>query len=97
MTSFAPLNEELVAPLNCGARTHKRMAWDAVVSPKLENWPLFGQKFSIFGQIMQLHSHLIEVMLMLPSAAKALLRLFCHFFASDGKIDTALRQNSHCY
>ena len=34
---------------------------DAVASPTLKNWPLFGQKFSKFGQSTQLHSHVSEV------------------------------------
>jgi len=34
---------------------------DAVASPMLKNWPLFGQKFSKFGQSTQLHSHVSEV------------------------------------
>jgi len=34
---------------------------DAVASPILKNWPLFGQKFSKFGQSIQLHSHASEV------------------------------------
>jgi len=32
-------------------------AEDAIASPMLKNWPLFGQKFSKFGQNIQLHSH----------------------------------------
>jgi len=32
-------------------------AGDAVASPTLKNWPLFGQKFSKFGQSIQLPSH----------------------------------------
>ena len=36
-------------------------AGDAVASPTLKNWPLFGQKFSKFGQNIQLHSHVSEV------------------------------------
>jgi len=55
-------------------------AGDAVASPTLENWPLFGQKFSTFGQIIQLHSHLGVVVSILPATAKILLRLFCHSF-----------------
>jgi len=35
-------------------------AGDAVPSPTLDNWPLFGQKFSTFGQITQMHSHLMR-------------------------------------
>jgi len=30
---------------------------DAVASPTLKNWLLFGQKFSKYGQSIQLHSH----------------------------------------
>jgi len=62
-------------------------AGDAVASPTLEHWPLVGQKFSTFGQIIQLHSLLREVDSMLPSTAQVLLRLILPFFASDGKID----------
>jgi len=36
-------------------------AGDAVASPTLKNWPLFGQKFSKLGQSIQLHSHVSEV------------------------------------
>jgi len=36
-------------------------AGDAVAFPTLKNWPLFGQKFSKFGQSIQLHSHVREV------------------------------------
>jgi len=32
-------------------------AGDAVASPTMKNWPFFGQKFSKFGQSIQLHSH----------------------------------------
>jgi len=41
-------------------------AGDAVTSPTLENWPLFGQKFWTFGQIIQLHSHFAEAVSLLP-------------------------------
>jgi len=53
---------------------------DAVTSPTLEIWSLFGQNFSTFGHIIQLHSHLSEVMFIFLLSAKALLRLFCHSF-----------------
>ena len=33
---------------------------DAAASPTLKNWPLFGQKFSKFGQSIQLHSHVMR-------------------------------------
>jgi len=36
-------------------------AGDAVASPTLKNWPLFGQNFSKFEQSIQLHSHVSEV------------------------------------
>jgi len=36
-------------------------AGDAVASPTLKNWPLFGKKFSTFGQSMQLHSLISEI------------------------------------
>jgi len=39
---------------------------DAVASPMLENWPLFGQNFLRCGQIIQLHSHLTEAVSVLP-------------------------------
>jgi len=47
-------------------------AWygDAVVSPMLKNWPLFGQKFSTFGQSIQLLSHVSEVVSIFPSKVK---------------------------
>ena len=37
-------------------------AGDATASPMLKNWPLFRQKFSKFGQSLQLHSHVSEVL-----------------------------------
>jgi len=45
-------------------------AGDTVTSPKLKNWPLFGQKFSTFGQSVQLHSHINEVASIFPTNAK---------------------------
>jgi len=45
-------------------------AGDAVASPTLKNWPLFGQKFSTFGQSMQLHSHVSDVASIFPTKAK---------------------------
>jgi len=42
----------------------------AVASPKLKNWPLFGQKFSTFGQSMQLHSRVSEVVFIFPTKAQ---------------------------
>jgi len=45
-------------------------AGDAVATPMLKNWPLFGQKFSTFGQSMQLHSHVSEVVSIFPTKAK---------------------------
>jgi len=45
-------------------------AGDAVASPKPKNWPLFGQKFSTFGQSIQLHSRVNEVVSILPTKAK---------------------------
>jgi len=45
-------------------------AGDAVASPKLKNWPLFGQKFSKFGQSMQLHSHVSDVVSIFQTKAK---------------------------
>jgi len=38
-------------------------AGNGVASPTLKNWPLFGQKFSKFGQSMQLHSYVSELVL----------------------------------
>ena len=45
-------------------------AGDAAVSPTLKNWPLFGQKFSKFGQSIQLHSHVSEVVSIFQTEAK---------------------------
>jgi len=45
-------------------------AGDAVASTKLKNWPLFGQKCSIFGQSIQLHSRASEVVSIFPTKAK---------------------------
>jgi len=45
-------------------------AGDAVASPKLKNWPLFGQTFSTFGQSIQLHSRVSEVVSIFPTKAK---------------------------
>jgi len=45
-------------------------AGDAVASPTLKNWPLFGQKFSILGKSIQLHSHVGEVVSIFPAKAK---------------------------
>jgi len=62
-------------------------AGDAVSSPKLKHWPLFGQKFSTFGQSIQVHSRVSEVASIFPTKAKSWpkrqndLRLFCHFFS----------------
>jgi len=39
---------------------------DAVASPTLENWPLFGKKFWKFEKIIQLHWHLTEAVSNLP-------------------------------
>jgi len=43
---------------------------DAVASPALKIWPLFGQKFSKFRQIIQLHSHVNEVVSIFQTKAK---------------------------
>jgi len=43
---------------------------DAVASPMLKNWPLFGQKFSKFGQTVQLHSHVSELVSIFQTKAK---------------------------
>jgi len=45
-------------------------AGDAVASPTLKNWPLFGQKFSKFGQSIQLHSHVSEVVSIFQTKVK---------------------------
>jgi len=45
-------------------------AGDAVASPTLKNWPLFGQNFSKFGQSVQLHSHVSEVVSIFQTEAK---------------------------
>jgi len=45
-------------------------AGDAVASPTLKKWPLFGQKFSTFGPTLQLHSHVSEVASIFPIKAK---------------------------
>ena len=45
-------------------------AGDAVASPTLKNWPLFGKKFSKFGQSIQLHSHVSEVVSIFQTKAK---------------------------
>jgi len=43
---------------------------DAVASPKLKNWPVFVQKFSTFGQSIQLHSRVSEVGSVFSTKAK---------------------------
>jgi len=60
---------------------------DAVASPTLKIWPLIGQKFSAFGQSIELHSHVNEVVSIFPPNAKIMtkstansLRLFFHYF-----------------
>jgi len=35
-------------------------AGDAVASPTMKHWPLFGQKFLKFGPSIHLHSHVSE-------------------------------------
>jgi len=52
---------------------HKRTTWgcrDALASSTLKNWPLFGQKFSTFGQSIQLYSHVSEVVSIYPTKTK---------------------------
>jgi len=84
---------------------HKRTLWgsgDTVTFPTLKNWPLFGQKFWTFGQSIQLHSHVNELVyfpnkgkIMAKSTAKYWpkrknnLRLFCNSF-------WPWWQNRHC-
>ena len=46
--------------LDAGISVRHGDAEDAVAFPTLRNWPLFGQKFSKFGQSIQLHSHVSE-------------------------------------
>ena len=73
-------------------------AGDAVASPKLKNWPLFGKNFSTFGQSIQLHSRVSEVESIFPTKAKYWqkrqnnLTILPFFFTPDGKIDTALEE-----
>ena len=43
---------------------------DAVAFPTLKNWPLFGQKFSKFGQSIQPHSHVSKIVSILQTKAK---------------------------
>jgi len=45
-------------------------AGDAVASPTPQDRPLFGQKFSQFGQRIQLHSHVSEVASIFQTEAK---------------------------
>ena len=45
-------------------------AGDTVASPTLKNWPLFGQRFSKFGQSLQLHSHASDVVSIFLTKAK---------------------------
>jgi len=45
-------------------------AGDAVASPTLKNWPIFGQKFSKFGQSMQQHSHVGAVVSIFQTKTK---------------------------
>jgi len=45
-------------------------AGEEVTSPTLRNWPLFGQKFSKFGQSILLHSHVSEVVSIFQTETK---------------------------
>jgi len=45
-------------------------AGDAVASPAVKNWSLFGQKFSKFGQSIQLHLQVSEVVSISQTKAK---------------------------
>jgi len=45
-------------------------AGDVVASPMLKNGPLFGQTFSTFGQSIQLHSRVSEVVSIFPTNAE---------------------------
>ena len=62
---------------------------DAVASTKLEIGHYLGQIFSFWATCSATIT--FEWGSVLPSTAKALLRLFCLFFASDGKADTAFK------
>jgi len=53
-----------------GISVEYRDARDAVASPTLKNWPLFGPNFSKFGQLIQLHSHVKEVESVFQTKAK---------------------------
>jgi len=66
-------------------------AGDAVTSPTLEKWLLFGQKFSTFGQIIQLCSRLSGVVSILSSTEKNSAETILPVFASDGRIDRAFK------
>jgi len=78
-----PFRKILAAPLSVWHGD----AGDAVASPNMKNWPLFGQKCLTFGQSIQLHSRVSEVVSIFPTKAKQCpkqqnnLRLFCHFFS----------------
>jgi len=45
-------------------------AGDAVASPTLKKWPLFGQNFQKFGQSIQLYLHVSEVVSTFRTKAK---------------------------
>jgi len=47
----------------------------------LKNWPLFGQKFSTFGQSIQPHSHVNEVLSIFPTNAKKGKKIIGHYCA----------------
>jgi len=46
-------------------------AGNAVASPMQKNWPLFGQKFSKFGQSIQLSSHVSQVVSIFQTKANS--------------------------
>jgi len=54
---FFPHMFPWLVPIIVGISVRHGDAGDAFASLTLKIWPLFGQKFSKFGQIIQLHSH----------------------------------------
>ena len=72
--SFAPKSTSTLGSLNkptvSTISVRDGGAGDAVASPTLKNWPLFGQKISKFGQSIQLHSHVSDVVSIFQTKAK---------------------------
>jgi len=54
----------------CSISVRHGDAGDAVASPAVKNWSLFGQKFSKFGQSIQLHLQVSEVVSISQTKAK---------------------------